>query len=295
MSERDPEYSREAYEAAQAEAEEARAKISFSEKSFEQIEEVAKKEAAKERLVELHGAAWDEALVAHKLLEELFSQKEALEGRIAEIKKKGINLKHEKKETEKQPTLEEQAAVYAEMFGGDQEEILEAARVLQAEMSEQERRELTLLVWVPKGETTAKAWERVKRENLTNKWDDPTGIETKSETENGLVAFGRFSQEADRDSLGSNAKSAQDWEKTNQKLMSPKMAMIAREAFRRLTGKQMDEKYWTLFPGSRFEGDGAVSLSFGPVSRKVYLDIFTPGARSPLLGVRRVVSKELEA
>ncbi len=59
--------------------------------------------------------------------------------------------------------LEQQAGVYAEMFDMDSETILEAARELQTEMSEQERKDLTMLVYVPKEMTTADAWNIVEK------------------------------------------------------------------------------------------------------------------------------------
>lgn len=151
-------------------------------------------------------------------------------------------------ETEKkEPTLEEQAAIYAEMFGVDQAKILEAAHSLQAEMSEDDKKELTMLVYAPEKFDAAAAWEMVKKNNPTYEGINPReirirGIGIQRESEKAVVAFARYSQEADEDSLGKQAKSALGWEKTNQKFMSPKLRMIAGELYRRVEGKQMDGK-----------------------------------------------------
>ncbi|TSC95497.1 MAG: hypothetical protein CEN88_476 [Candidatus Berkelbacteria bacterium Licking1014_2] len=195
----------------------------------------------------------------------------------------------------KEPTLEEQAAIYAKMFGVDAGKIIEAAKSLQSEMSGDEREELTMLVYGPKGETAAKAWERVKAENLTYHWINPEKIKTEGETKRAFVAFAKWSQEADEGSLGENARKAVDWEKTGEKFMSPKQRMLAGEMYRRAKGKQLDEKNVTMCPGSRSENDYVPYLYFNPDYHKVFLYNIHPGDRSSRFGVRRVVFRELES
>lgn len=198
-------------------------------------------------------------------------------------------------EEKKEPTLEEQTEIYAEMFGADAGKILEQARSLQAEMSEKEKKELTMLIFAPKRFSLKEAWKFVKSnqtlEHLTNMGE----VVTKGETEKAVVAFARFSQEPDEDSLGKNAKSAIDWEKTDQEFMSPRLRIIAGELYRRVTGKQLDEKNPTMSPGSRVPV-GRVPVLFNQ-SGLVVLSAGDPDPEHLLryVGVRRVVSKELES
>lgn len=291
-------YSREAYDAAEAEVAGAKGKISSEASTDELRGAVEQKAQAEEKRAGLYEMAWDEALDLNKQYDELWAQKEQAEQAVADFRKEKLGMGEEKEAVEaekKEPTLEEQAAIYAEIFGVDKAQIIEAAQGLQAEMSEDERKELTMLIYGPKGETAAKAWERVKAENPTWQSHDPAKIKTKGETDREFVAFARFSQEPDEDSLGENAKTAIDWEKTDQKFMSPKQEMIAREAFRRLTGEQMDKKNAMMCPGSRSEYDYVPDLGFDPGTRRVGLNDVNPGYRTPNIGVRRVVSRKLES
>ncbi|GAH35242.1 unnamed protein product, partial [marine sediment metagenome] len=191
--------------------------------------------------------------------------------------------------------------IYAEIFGVDETQIIKAAEALQTEMNEDEREQLTMLIYGPKDETTARAWIRVQRENLAEQTHNPatietqgeTDIETQGETDKEFVAFARFSQEPDEDSLGENARSALDWENTGEKFMSPKQRMLAGEMYRRTKGKQLDEKHFTMSPGSRSEHGSVPCLRFTPASNEIRLGNVRPEFRGQYYGVRRIVSKEL--
>jgi len=297
MAEREGgDYSREAYDAAEREAAEAKSEVS-PEKSFDEVGAAVQKgqaaEAKKDQVVEM---SWDEALKVNEEYNRIWAQKEAAEKAVADFRTEHNVLQgpaEAREEEKEEPTLEDWAGIYAEMEEVDQSKILEAFRSLQAEMSEDERKELAFPIYVKEGTTTAAAWDEVKSNNPTYQYIDPERIKIEGETGKAIVAFARFSQEADEDSLGENAKKAVDWEKTGEKFMSPKMAMIAREAYRRSAGQQMDEKNWTMCPGSRSEDGYVPRLGFGSGHRGVGLDGVVPGVRFPSLGVRRVVSKEL--
>lgn len=271
MSEKGPEYSREAYDAAEAEAGQT-----------------------EEKRAGLEEMAWDEALELNEKYDELYSRKEQVDQDVATFRREKLGMKEEEK---KEPVLEEQAGIYAEMFGVDAREILEAAQSLQTEMSEDERKEFTMLIYGPKGTTVGSAWAMVEKENPTRQkhklvysGDKISEIKTEGETDKAFIAFARYSQEPDEDSLGEKAKSASDWEETGQKFMSPKLRMIAGEMYRRAEGRQLDEKYKTVFPGSRM-WSGYVPM-FDSYAGTVSSGAMTPEYRSPQMGVRRVVSKE---
>jgi uncharacterized protein YerC len=233
--------------------------------------------------------------------EEIFQQKEETEEETTETEQR-----------EGEPTLIEQATTYAEIWkekGVTKETILKVARELQAEMSEEEKKDLTMLIYLPEQTTTADAWQMVKDSTPTREAYDPSTDEGKITTEGerdekAIVAFGRYQQEPDEDSLGDKAKPAEDWEEetkeTDQKYMSPKLRMVANELYRLSEGKQpdgkfkqLDEKNFTLCPGSRTADGKVPNLSFNPDHGEVYLSSFHPGYQYPSLGVRRVVSKEI--
>lgn len=298
MPEQNEEYSREAYDEAEKGIEEAKNRINPEATDEELKSAVGDRQASQERRGRLHEMAWDEALEINKQYDALYAQKEQIDQEIADFRREKLGYGEEKaQETEqKEPTLEEWAGIYAEMQGvEDQAKILEAFQTLKAEMSQEDKEKLTMPIFCKEGLTTKSAWEMVAEENPTYKYIEPERIKTKGETGKATVAFTGFNQEADDDTLGENAKKAVDWEKTGESFMSPKVAMVAREAYRRLIGKQMDEKNVTMCPGSRSEDGDVPYLDFVSGLRGVDLSDVNPENRSPSFGVRRVVSKELES
>lgn len=185
--------------------------------------------------------------------------------------------------------LERAAGIYAEMYGEDAGQILEKLRAKQATLSEQERGVYKLPIYVPEKFSTASAWRMVKKENIVHEFIDPAKITTEGETEEAVVAFARQSKDPDADSLGDNAKSAEEWEKTGQKFMSPRQRMIAGVLFSRLTGRQMDEENLTLCPGSRDVSGFVPCFDFFSAYGRVNLNSSPLINRNPDLGVRRVV------
>ena len=294
-------YSREAYEEAQRKVDEANQALEPSRiakpDQAEREKIKGQRDLAERGRDELYGKAWDEALALNEEYKQVLKQKDQAETKIQELRQKmGLDRgKPEEEQGEREPTLEEQTKIYAEMLDIPQEEILEAAKALQAKMTEQEREELTMLIFSPKGETASTAWERVRKENPTWQSQDPRTISTQAETAKALVAFARFSQEPDPDSLGEDAQSTEDWEKTGGRFMSPRLRMLAGEMYRRAKGRQLDEVNATLCPGSRFEHGDVPSLCFSRAYGEVDLVGADPSVRSPHLGVRRVVSMELES
>jgi hypothetical protein len=182
----------------------------------------------------------------------------------------------EPSETKKEPTLEEQAAIYAEMFGEGKAKILERAKSLQAEMSEEDKRDLTMLIYCPENFGTREAAKKCLESGLRV---DPyrydyfyderrfKTIVTEGETKKGIVAFGRYS--GSRDDISEYVDktkltvwsprpevSVEDLEKTGQRFMSPKLWLLASIAYFKATGRHMDQGYGQagacVCPGSRY-------------------------------------------
>lgn len=238
----------------------------------------------------------------------------------------------------REPTLEEWAHLYAEIEGiEDPAKVLEALQSLQAEMSEDDRKHLTLPIYGKEGLTLVDAYEIYRKQSQENVGENDqkyfSGIKTKPQGAHGnygedsdkaFVAFARFSQEPDDDSLGDNAKGSLSWEETDEQFMSPKMYLLARTVFHRLTGGSMDWKKCTMFPNYRSPAPSGGVPYFGynptpsmsgknttvfpryhspvptgmpvPGLEKVYFGRYVTGLENPrpYTGVRRVVSKELE-
>ena len=265
----------------------------YSREAYEQAEQEGR--AAEVKKAGIIEANWDEALKLNKKYDELWEQKEQAEQNAVDFRREKLGMAEEKEageEEKKEPTLEEWATVYTEMQGVDVAKILEAFQSLYSEMTGDERRELTMPVYCKEGVTAAEAWEIIRKENPAQQSFSPDEIVPRQDKK-AFVVFARFSQEADGNSLGENAKSAEDWEQTGNKFMSPKTAMIAREAFRRLTGKQMDLKCSTMDPCSRNRIRMVPYLTF--FTHSVGLRDTEPDHCSPRLGVRRIVYKELES
>lgn len=131
-------------------------------------------------------------------------------------------------------------------------------------------------------------------------------IEMPRRSDNTYAIAARYSQEPDRDSLGiRKAKSAEKWENTGEKFMTPLELIIAEGRWHKENKAHLNKKNTTLFPGSRTE-DGKVPYSrnirrsvpmdplHGPgyYLREVILDSCDPGKRHHRMGVRRVITKE---
>jgi hypothetical protein len=228
----------------------------------------------------------------------------------------------------KEPTLEQWAEVYAESSGDSKEKILQALQQLQLEMSEEDRRELTMPIYGKEGENVVSAWRIVdKVEAPTYDFMEPSKIKTNDETEKAFVAFTHFSQEVSQDSQDERAKQllVGEGKSNGMQFMTPKQAMIARVAFYRLTGKHMDERYSTMFPDARFEEkvprvshnmaisgaliydhsgekwqppykivtSGDVMIYYRHRQKQVFLKNYEAGHADSYSGFRLVVSKEL--
>ncbi len=133
----------------------------------------------------------------------------------------------------------------------------------------------------------------MKKNSMTYHGIDPAKIKTLGETEKAVVAYARYSQEPDEDTLGKRAKSVEDWERTDGKFMSMRLRIIAGEFYRRTEGKQLDQRNKTLCPGSRVDGDGLPYLLYNPNDDRVNLLSCSPVASGADLGVRRVKQMEV--
>jgi hypothetical protein len=203
-------------------------------------------------------------------------------------------------EEKKEPTLEEWANAYAIIEGGNPAEILDALQSFQSEMDESDKQELTMPIYSKKGLTTSETFKMIEKKNPWGNYISLNGLtpvdadcQPISETDKATVAFTRFNQEPDEDSIGKNAKSAEEWEKTDKRFISPKLMILAGMAYQRLTRKQMNDDNWTMFPGFRMLENAIPRLRFFQ-STGVQLSFDVPKHNDPWNGVRRIASKELE-
>lgn len=195
-------------------------------------------------------------------------------------------LSPEEIEQEKIPSLEEQVAVYAEMFDVDVEELLKVARFCQAKMSENERREFSLLIYTPEGvdESSLSYSERLglgfKYPRIPRNMDELASI-----------GFTPFSQEPDTEILKDYTLSDYKRNKHDKIFISEKQGIIARVVYHRLTQKKMDETNHTIFLSSPYKDETVIHYIDSPPGSRSH-SAFRPGFPPPRKGVRRIVSWE---
>jgi hypothetical protein len=204
------------------------------------------------------------------------------------------------------PTLEQWAETYSEMEGVPKEQILELAKSLLEERADEIKETFgsdpIMPIYVKEGITTEDAWEIVKKGSPATT-DGPKIAPENIIDENmsATIAFIRFSQDADYDTIGEGAKTSEEWLETDDKLISPRLSMIAREAYRRLTGKQMDDFHQTVFPGYRFKNprfnNNDVPLIFfnsDEGQQVIFSYSLSNDTGFDEKGVRRMVSREIK-
>ncbi|MDD3774317.1 MAG: hypothetical protein PHW50_03530 [Patescibacteria group bacterium] len=225
----------------------------------------------------------------------------------------------EPKEPIEELSLEKQAQIYADFwiengYEANPEIILKKARELQTEMTEQDRQNKKLMVYIPAGVSTKDMWEIIQKNNETDGWDQPYSDEDSEPKE--IIAFANYSLSPDADSLGKeNSKSAEEWEATGEKFMSPKLRFALNEFFRTAYGKWPDSivtwelpMRFTLCPGSRSSNGQVLRIGFQSVP--MFMEEYfaktgkykspgivglageNPSERFETCGVRRIVAKE---
>lgn len=102
----------------------------------------------------------------------------------------------------------------------------------------------------------------------------------------------RYQQEPDKDTLGENAKSAEDWEETGDAYLMPGERLIAGAQWYQREGTHLDEDFSTLCPGTRAEGGSVPYLFHDKADGLDRLLTVSPSKRYERLGVRRVVTKD---
>jgi hypothetical protein len=153
-------------------------------------------------------------------------------------------------------------------------------------------------LYLPKKVTISQLINKMRERYPVYAWGEDTldQIEMPRTTKESYVVAIRHQQEPDGDSLGDKAKNAKNWERDEKKdsFITPLEYLVAELRYHQEEGQHLDEKNWTLCPGSR-TADGEVPfLYFSPDSGGgVYLASSHPDNRYPVLGVRRVVSKEI--
>jgi hypothetical protein len=193
--------------------------------------------------------------------------------------------------------LKEQAKVYADFFRVDQKLIENRAKELLASMSDEDKRGLTMLVYVPEGTTVAGLVNLYRKSDQVNIEDKIVGtnfnvdkIRVNGETNKATVAFARDSLKPDSDTIENNARSAEDWAKSNGQYMTLKLGLAAR-----LINPKMDQDYATSYPEARIgSGDdqSVIFTYFNPGSGRVNLHSGSLKGVFSSRGVRKIVSRE---
>jgi hypothetical protein len=285
-------YSREAYDDAERKVKEANAEIS-PEKSTDELKAAVEQRAgAEERRGQLHEMAWDEALEKNKKYDELYAQKEQIDQEIATFRRDELGMAEVREEAKPERTRETEIKSITKFWQELGYEVDESD--IQAEIEAlPETEKMTRFEFLPKGIKMSEAFQKMSERYPTWSYTKELDkIKMPRETTESYAISYRDSQEPDEDSLGENAKSALTWEETDEKFMSPLELTVAEMRWHAENGTHLNEKNWTMCPGSR-DADGFVPfLDFGPLNGEVDLCDANPGYRSPYLGVRRVVSKE---
>jgi hypothetical protein len=246
--------------------------------------------------------------------------------------KSNVEMLTQSEQESKELTLEQQAQIYADMWKNEifkpagifkhaepnitAESILQRAQELQAEMSEEDRKDLTMLIYLPAGLHIEDAWKAIPYSK--RKISDPNllfeyvrGKASKVEV-GSIVAFSHYNQEPDVNSLGRSARSANQWEETNQEFMSPLLRVAADAFYEKAHGKPLDSENITMCPsyketdrprvnifGKKVNESGPRTIAFGfnhgqrdkhEFGTTLYR--VKPEAIDSKVGVRRVVSKE---
>jgi len=149
-------------------------------------------------------------------------------------------------------------------------------------------------LYIPKGAKLDRIWEKfaktnpVKREPLydLSSWH----LKMSRDTRNSYAVAAHYQQEPDDDSLGDNARSSLDWEKTDEQYMTPLEVIIAEMRWHKENGPHLNEKNITICPRSRMSGT-VPCLDCNRDNGKVAIFPISLDATTKSMGVRKVITK----
>ena len=154
-------------------------------------------------------------------------------------------------------------------------------------------------IYVPKGIKLSELWEKMKEKQPVYDFSmslasmdaiENINPDTRDNKDDSYAIAVKFQPEPDADTLGDNAKSAEEWNKLGDTFISPIEYLITAMRYHAETGKHLDESTYTICPGSRFFFDSAPGLFFDPGSGGIGLFDDYPTYRYPSAGVRRVIT-----
>lgn len=97
-------------------------------------------------------------------------------------------------------------------------------------------------LYMPEGIKFSDVWRKIYAgtQHQESKRNFDEVLEMPRTAENSYAVAAHFSQTPDKDSLGENAKSAEDWEKTDEKFMTPLERLVAGMRWSQEKGTDMD-------------------------------------------------------
>lgn len=267
----------------------------YSREAYDAAEQ--KSQTAEGEKGRLEGMAWDEALRLNEEYDQLWAKKEEAEKAVADFRRGKLDSVGETREAgaKLERTRESEIATNVRLWkdlGLTEEE----ARKAIEDLPEKEGFDGYLVIkgGVKPSEIATKLKERFPFWSVYSKEEMDAFEMPRSSDEAYAIAF-RYQQEPE--GLGKDAKSAEEWEKTSDSFMNPVERMLLDIRWHAENGNHLDEKNVTFCPGSRARGGDVPRLCFDPYrgDGKVCLSSCHVDLRNPSLGVRRVVSKNLES
>jgi len=253
MTEKEESYSREAHEDTEREIEDAKKEIS-PEKTFSEIRETAQRgEAAEGKRDRLFEMGWDEALELNRQYDELLAKKKAVDQEVTTFRAEKLGMQEAPEREKSERTRETEIQANIEFWESLGIEIDEADVRAQIEALP-EKEGFEWLHYIPEGVKNSQLIKLMKDRFPVWVWDgvgDPDKIKMPRDTKTSYAIAARFTQEPDEDSLGEDAKSPLDWEKSGNQFMTPSERMVAELRWQKEQGSHLDEKYYTWCPGSR--------------------------------------------
>jgi len=162
-------------------------------------------------------------------------------------------------------------------------------------------------LFLPEKIKNSDIWKKMEeRFTVGNYLGDPDKIRMPRTTKESYAVATHYSQEPDEDSVDDKSRSFKDWEQSGETFMTPLERMVAELRWFQENGTHLDEKYMTVFNGSRLKSPEAPLFSFGqsdywdriPLMRfysrtnEVTLNGGPPQGGHREAGVRRVITKE---
>lgn len=128
--------------------------------------------------------------------------------------------------------------------------------------------------------------------NSTLKSSELDLIEMPRRPEKAYAIAARYNQGPDENSLGENAKSAEEYEKTDNKYMTPLERIFAEMRWMKENHTHMDERGATMFPGCRTKHKEVPFICVENMNEKVSMNGYYPSESHPDFGVRQVITAE---